>query len=749
MQFTRKGYIEVWLGEVFVSRHTSAEEAYESAYAHAESTDTDEALYVIRYPHREMDLSRLKRYTRQDQQKPTTPVLTATASPPTTVNLSWTAATDNVSVAGYRLYYSLDQVNWTLLYQGTTRAYSHTGLGEDTYYYRVNAYDPTGNNGDYATANATLDLTAPTTPNLVAESTTSSTVSLSWTASADNVAVTGYTLQRSGDNINWTTLYSGLNRTYSDSGLSASSLYYYRVRAQDAVPNYSAYGTAQATTQAGQSGTNTSPPAVYPLELVSPRAVGTAPSTDAGTPTIPSGHRIFKAYPGIEYNIRAVVIGGSYPYTFSLSNAPTGMTINSSTGEISWPNPQANATPTITVRDSDGTELSSSWTITVTTSGFVFVNAAAAEGGTGSISSPWNTLSDVHASSTSGQIVYFRAGTYSTVGISRTSIGSAWERVEFSSSKSTQWIAYPGESVTIDQQYAAGSDPGATIRMTGSITNPCYVDGISFTNVRNILLQITPNVHYIFLRNVEFSYIRGGADGDNPSGVMYVSNLGSNPSYYGAVQDIAAHDLVSAGAFKTYSQYKFIAEDVNCYNSEGGSDIKAYTGRWEVRGCTFNRLTAQYAGLFGNMNQDPAAGLRNNGEVRYNLFLGAGASNIILDCNQDGNSDQIDIYRNTFVTGITRVRSLQASGSYDDGPFRFYSNVIVNESSTIADRITKLAYSDMPSMDTAPNVILGTANGADRLNNLTGGAAAGIVDANGNLTQAYASYRGTHGWEIP
>lgn len=248
MQFTRKGYIEVWLGEVFVSRHTSAEEAYESAYAHAESTDTDEALYVIRYPHREMDLSRLKRYTRQDQQKPTTPVLTATASPPTTVELSWTAATDNVSVAGYRLYYSLDQVNWTLLYQGTTRDYSHTGLGEDTYYYRVNAYDPTGNNGDYATANATLDLTAPTTPNLVVESTTSSTVSLSWTASTDNVGVRDYTLQRSTDNNSWTTLYSGLNRTYSDTGLSASTLYYYRVRARDTSGNASAWASASAQT---------------------------------------------------------------------------------------------------------------------------------------------------------------------------------------------------------------------------------------------------------------------------------------------------------------------------------------------------------------------------------------------------------------------------------------------------------------------------------------------------------------------
>src|SRR5688572_3861262 len=87
----------------------------------------------------------------------------------------------------------------------------------------------------------------------------------------------------------------------------------------------------------------------YPLELVSPRAVNTSPA--AGYPAINSENRIFRAYPGMVYNIRAAVIGGAWPYTFTLSNAPAGMTIDSRTGTINWPNPQANASPTITVRD--------------------------------------------------------------------------------------------------------------------------------------------------------------------------------------------------------------------------------------------------------------------------------------------------------------------------------------------------------------------------------------------------------------
>lgn len=52
----------------------------------------------------------------------------------------------------------------------------------------------------------------------------------------------------------------------------------------------------------------------YPLELVSPRAAGTTPTenpTNDQSPAMPEGHRICKAHPGVDYVIRAVVVGGS------------------------------------------------------------------------------------------------------------------------------------------------------------------------------------------------------------------------------------------------------------------------------------------------------------------------------------------------------------------------------------------------------------------------------------------------------
>src|SRR5690349_12905901 len=144
----------------------------------------------------------------------------------------------------------------------------------------------------------------------------------------------------------------------------------------------------------------------YPLELMHPRAAGTA--SEPGAPPIAEQHRVFWAYPGLEYNIRAAVIGGAFPYTYALSNAPAGMTIDAATGTISWPNPAAGgkAAPTLTVTDQEGATVSSSWTIRVDPSRFLFVDAVngrefdAAPPGTGSIDRPFKRLRDIYSGST-------------------------------------------------------------------------------------------------------------------------------------------------------------------------------------------------------------------------------------------------------------------------------------------------------------------------------------------------------------
>lgn len=490
-------------------------------------------------------------------------------------------------------------------------------------------------------------------------------------------------------------------------------------------------GTAGLGT-GGAGGSNTAEAARYPLELVLPRAAGTAPSSEAGTPNVPSGHRIFKAYPGIAYNIRAAVMGGSYPFTYALSNAPDGMVINADTGEINWPNPSGTSvTPTITVTDAAGSTQSSPWTINVTTNGFRFVDDVNGnDNATGSLTNPWRTLTKLKASGAPGEIVIFRSGTYRTTGM-ETDGSDTWVRVEFNGTyHPVQWLAYPGETPVLDNDYVAGGDTGRFIRFSGSNTHPAYLDGFEITHAWDKSLQFASgSCDYPVFRRLSIHDIAEAIDGSNSAGIMTLSSYGDS-TWYGIYQDNDFHDN-APGGIKQYSHKKVLWEDCLFRNSGGGPDLKSHVPRFEVRNCSFYANSGMYCGLFGNMNFGGGGeGEQASGEVRYNRMLcNANTDQIAMDVNQDGMAGEIHLYRNTFL-GMVRVRNTDA----EDGPFHFDHDVIVNDD-TGTDHITSYQV-------TAPGQIIYG-------DNLSGFPADGIIDANGNLAGSYVSNLGTQGYQIP
>ncbi len=95
------------------------------------------------------------------------------------------------------------------------------------------------------------DTTPPSVPaNLAVSGVTSSSVSLSWSPSTDNVGVAGYRVYRDGSQIGTAT-----GTTFTDTGLSASSRHTYTVAAYDAAGNVSAQSSGvTATTSSGGGG---------------------------------------------------------------------------------------------------------------------------------------------------------------------------------------------------------------------------------------------------------------------------------------------------------------------------------------------------------------------------------------------------------------------------------------------------------------------------------------------------------------
>ncbi|MFG3496487.1 cellulase family glycosylhydrolase [Streptomyces sp. NPDC047928] len=96
------------------------------------------------------------------------------------------------------------------------------------------------------------DTTPPSAPTgLTAGATTATSTTLTWTASTDDVAVTGYDVYRDGTRVNAAPV---AGTSYADTGLTPSTAYRYTVRARDAAGNVSAASAALSVTTAADGG---------------------------------------------------------------------------------------------------------------------------------------------------------------------------------------------------------------------------------------------------------------------------------------------------------------------------------------------------------------------------------------------------------------------------------------------------------------------------------------------------------------
>ncbi len=102
----------------------------------------------------------------------------------------------------------------------------------------------------YASKGQSGDTQPPTAPgSLVATAASTSEIDLSWSASSDNVGVTGYNVYRSTNGTTFSLAGTSTTTGFSDLGLTNATTYWYQVTAKDAAGNESSVSaTASATT---------------------------------------------------------------------------------------------------------------------------------------------------------------------------------------------------------------------------------------------------------------------------------------------------------------------------------------------------------------------------------------------------------------------------------------------------------------------------------------------------------------------
>ena len=168
-----------------------------------------------------------------------------TAATESSVVLVWTPSTDNVGVVEYGLYASGIRVTTV----GDASA-TLTGLScGKSYLIALDAADAAGNRSTqtsafYKTSACPSTNKPPSTPTVVkVAKTTETTVALSWTASTDDVGVTGYGLYLSGSRTSETTGTTG-----EFTGLKCGTTYTLGVDAKDAGGLRSAVATLSTAT---------------------------------------------------------------------------------------------------------------------------------------------------------------------------------------------------------------------------------------------------------------------------------------------------------------------------------------------------------------------------------------------------------------------------------------------------------------------------------------------------------------------
>lgn len=176
----------------------------------------------------------------------------ATAVSSSGINLAWT---DNASnETGFKIERSLNNSTWAAVSTTTAnvQAYSDTGLTASTlYYYRLSSTNGSGDSATVSASATTQAITPPSAPTgLSATPQSSSSINLLWTDTSNNE--THFDLERSLDNVTFAAVSSTTTNvaTYTDTGLTASTIYYYKVKARNVAGSSAFSGVVSATTNA-------------------------------------------------------------------------------------------------------------------------------------------------------------------------------------------------------------------------------------------------------------------------------------------------------------------------------------------------------------------------------------------------------------------------------------------------------------------------------------------------------------------
>ena len=259
---------------------------------------------------------------------PPTSITVPTSSIPTgsTISVSWSTVSGAES---YQLQRSVDGGAWETIYTGTQTSYSDTAGVWNSVKYQV-ATIKVGIVSGYTTSTAVTILPYTidklTVPSQIMEG---QSIPISWTAAP---AATTYILERKVNSGSWTQIYSGANKSYTDTPSGGWSTVQYRVKG-GANGQYGTYKTSPSIPVISASALVISGTDGYLGTLTAD--IGYTVSSDTGNPI--SVERYVNGQ-----LVATVTVQSGFAYTIPVMDLPTGAgtvkiaaSVNTSGGQVS------------------------------------------------------------------------------------------------------------------------------------------------------------------------------------------------------------------------------------------------------------------------------------------------------------------------------------------------------------------------------------------------------------------------------
>lgn len=313
-----------------------------------------------------------------DTVAPTAPTgLAGTAAGAAMVNVAWTPSTDDVGVAGYRIFRNGMDVTPSYPALIGTSVTDYGVVPSTTYTYVVEAFDhqahvSAASSAITVTTPAQVDTTPPTAPTNFSVTGADHAATVSWNPSTDNVAVAGYVVN--GLRI------SATSTSYTATQLPSSSPVSFELAAFDADGNVSAY--AQGDDIYGSSALMAYTAAAGTISPTQPQALTAALAT-TGTPSVnltwnPStdatGVSEYLVYrntiplfstTGTSFSDGSIVANGYYQYQVQALDAAANKSPFSNVASLSGPGSSSSTPTAVLTQPTSGATLSGTPTVSV------------------------------------------------------------------------------------------------------------------------------------------------------------------------------------------------------------------------------------------------------------------------------------------------------------------------------------------------------------------------------------------------